>query len=729
MTLTSDSTSPPAAPAQRCAELRALLQQHAHRYYVLDDPLIPDAEYDRMFQELQALEATHPELLTADSPTQRVIGRVLDGFTPVRHAVPMLSIRTETDTEASGAASFDARVRRELELEESDPPVAYAAELKFDGLAINLRYEQGVLVQAATRGNGETGEDVTQNIRTINQIPLRLRDAAPPVLEVRGEVYMRRDDFEALNERQRELIAQGAKNEKTFVNPRNAAAGAVRQLDPAIAAKRPLSFFAYGLGDVQGWEIPPTHAALLDALQAMGLPVSGDRAVVQGADGLVAFHQAMGQKRDALPFDIDGVVYKVNSRELQRRLGFVTREPRWAVAHKYPAQEQMTRLLAIEIQVGRTGKLTPVAKLEPVFVGGTTVSNATLHNEDEARRKDVRVGDMVVVRRAGDVIPEVVGVVSNAVLPSVEAAAMDVSDAVVPETPSGLEAAQSLSRDARGEPFDLYKKLNGQCPACGSAIVREEGEVDWRCTGGLFCPAQRKEAILHFAGRRAMDIEGLGDKLVDQLVQSGLVRTLPELYTLGLAKLTALERMGEKSAQNLLAGLEKSKHTTLGRFLFGLGIRHVGETTAKDLAKHFGALDRLLEATAEQLLQVDDVGPVVAQSIRTFFDQPHNREVVEQLRAVGVRWDEHEGVAVDTSPKPLSGKTFVLTGTLPTLTRDQAKEMIEAAGGKVTGSVSKKTHHVVAGAEAGSKLDKAQELGVSILDEAALLALLAASAG
>jgi DNA ligase (NAD+) len=680
-------------PQKRAAELRETLHHHAHRYYVLDDPEIPDAEYDRLFQELQAIEAAHPELLTPDSPTQRVIGQVLDGLTPVFHTVPMLSIRTETDTESSGAVAFDARVRRELKLTETDPPVEYAAELKFDGLAINLRYEHGVLVQAATRGDGEKGEDVTHNIRTIGQIPLRLKGVDAPVIEVRGEVYMSRDQFEKLNERQRELIAQGAKNEKTFVNPRNAAAGAVRQLDSAAAAKKPLSFFAYGLGDVQGWEVPPTHSEMLDALQAFGLPVNEDRVVVQGAAGLVAFHQKIREKRDSLPFDIDGIVYKVNSRELQKKLGFVSREPRWAVAHKYPAQEQMTLLRDIDIQVGRTGKLTPVAKLEPVFVGGTTVSNATLHNEDEARRKDVRIGDTVIVRRAGDVIPEVVGVV------------MEKRTANV------------------GAPFDLYKRLGGKCPVCGSDIAREEGGADWRCSGGLFCPAQRKQAILHFAGRRAMDVEGLGDKLVDQLIESGLIRTLPELYTLGLAKLTALERMGEKSAQNLLAGLEKSKKTTLARFLYSLGIRQVGETTAKDLAKHFGKLELIMDATVEQLLDVPDVGPIVAESIHTFFRQDHNREVVERLKAVGVGWEEKEG-AGDLSPKPLAGKTFVLTGTLPTLSRDEAKEMIEAAGGKVSGSVSKKTTYVVAGEEAGSKLDKARELGVEVIDEAALRAML-----
>ena len=689
--LFSDAPSDPpseAPTALRAAELRRQLHHHAHRYYVLDAPEIPDAEYDRLFAELQALEAADPALRTSDSPTQRVIGAVLDGLSPVRHAVPMLSIETETDTTSQGAIAFDERVRSALKRTESDPPVRYAAELKFDGLAINLRYEAGVLVQAATRGDGETGEDVTQNIRTIGQIPLRLAGVDAPVIEVRGEVYMRRDDFERLNEVQRQ------KGEKTYVNPRNTAAGAVRQLDPAVTAQRPLSFFAYGLGDVQGWDIPATHAGLLDALAAMGLPVCADRIVAEGADGLVAFHAAIGAKRDALPFDIDGVVYKVDDRALQQQLGFKTREPRWAVAHKYPAQEQMTRVLAIDIQVGRTGKLTPVAKLEPVFVGGTTVSNATLHNEDETRRKDVRVGDTVIVRRAGDVIPEVVGVVPERRPP-----------------------------DA-GEPFDLYQRLQGRCPVCASDIVREEGEADWRCTGGLFCPAQRKQALLHFAGRRAMDIEGLGDKVVDQLVDSGLIRTLPELYKLGVLKLAALERMGDKSAQNLVDALEKSRHTTLARFLFGLGIRHVGESTAKALARHFGSIDRLMDATPEQLVEVPDVGPIVAASLRTFFDQPHNREVVEQLRAAGVTWDEHEG-APPAQSLPLAGLTFVLTGTLPTMGRDDAKDLIEAAGGKVSGSVSKKTSYVVAGAEAGSKLDKAQALSLPILDEEGLLKLVA----
>ena len=679
------------SPADRAAELRAQLHHHAHRYHTLDDPEIPDAEYDRLFQALQALEAEHPELATADSPTQRVGGRVLDGFTPVRHVVPMLSINTETDTEASGAVNFDNRVRRVLGLSESDPPVEYVAELKFDGLAMSLRYEAGVLVQAATRGDGEVGEDVTANVRTIHQIPLRLPADAPAVIEVRGEVYLRRDDFEALNERQRAKIAAGAKGEKTFVNPRNAAAGAVRQLDSTIAAQRPLSFFAYGLGDItpaeQGGPAFATHFELLMQLKAWGFPVAEQTALATGADELVAFHQKIGASRDQLPFDIDGVVYKVNALALQRQLGFVSREPRWAVAHKYPAQEQLTTVLAIDVQVGRTGKLTPVAKLFPVFVGNVTVTNATLHNEAEARRKDVRVGDTVVVRRAGDVIPEVVSV---------------------------------LLDQRVGEP-PLFT-MPSHCPVCGSAALREEGEVDHRCTGGLFCAAQRKQAILHFAQRRAVEIEGLGDKLVEQLVDAGVVKTLPDLYRLGLTSLLALERMADKSAQNILIALEKSKQTTLPRFLFGLGIRHIGEATAKELARHFGSLDRVMDASVEQLLEVNDVGPVVAQSLRTFFDQPHNREVVEQLRACGLHWEE--GAPAERVPQPLAGKTFVLTGTFPTLSRDQAKDLLEAAGAKVAGSVSKKTDYVVAGAEAGSKLDKAQALGVVVLDEAGMLGLL-----
>ncbi len=668
------------------------MHEHAHRYYVLDEPSIPDAEYDRLFRQLQTLESQHPELVTPDSPTQRVGGRALESFVSVRHAVPMLSIRTETDTDASGAKNFDARVRRELALDESAAAVEYVAEPKFDGLAMNLRYEHGVLMQAATRGDGELGEDVTQNIRTIGQIPLRLPASVPPVLEVRGEVYMRRDDFEALNTRQRE------KGQKTFVNTRNAAAGAVRQLDPAIAAQRPLSFFAYGVGEVSWPSDDPgfiSHFALLNALKTWGFPVSSHVSIAQGAIELVAYYESIGRQRDALGFDIDGVVYKVNSLALQRRMGFVTREPRWAVAHKFPAQEQITTVLEIDVQVGRTGKLTPVAKLAPVFVGGVTVTNATLHNEDEARRKDVRVGDTVIVRRAGDVIPEVVGVVLAA------------------------DQAEPESAQSRRGPMFVMPQL---CPVCGSAAVREEGEVDYRCTGGLFCSAQRKQAILHFAQRRAVEVEGLGDRLVDQLVDGGIIRTLPDLYRLGLTSLAGLERMANKSALNILAALEKSKQTTLPRFLFGLGIRHVGEATAKALAQHFGQLDAIMNASLEQLLQVDDIGPVVALSLRTFFDQPLNREVVAQLRASGLKWKE--GAPASQAPKPLTGKTFVITGTLPSLGRDEAKDLIEAAGGKVAGSVSGKTTYVVAGADAGSKLAKAQELGIAVVDEAGLKEML-----
>ena len=725
----------PESVQERVTALRAELDLHAHRYYVLDEPSIPDSEYDRLFKELRALEAAYPELQSVDSPTQRVGGKPLSQFATVRHQLPMLSIRTETDTLASGAQNFDSRVRRELGLKESDVPVEYVAELKFDGLAMSLRYEHGILVQAATRGDGEVGEDVTQNIRTIRQIPLHLKAptlvasrtplppegalhlrpgeadsvvpaveeqtltqlsalsaiSIPAVLEVRGEVYMRRDEFEALNERQRGKIAQGAKGEKTFVNPRNAAAGGVRQLNPAVAADRRLSFFAYGLGEVtpaeSGGPVFNTHFELLQTLRIWGFPVAAHTQIAQGATDLIAFHQAIGLQRDQLPYDIDGVVYKVNSLALQRQMGFVSREPRWAVAHKYPAQEQLTRVVGIDIQVGRTGKLTPVAKLAPVFVGGVTVTNATLHNEDEARRKDVRVGDTVIVRRAGDVIPEVVSVLLERRV---------------------LDAPQ----------FTMLAK----CPVCGSDAVREEGEADHRCSGGLFCAAQRKEAILHYAHKRAVEIDGLGDKLVEQLVDAQVIRTLPDLYRLGLTALASLDRMADKSARNLVDALEKSKQTTLARFVFGLGIRHVGEATAKALARHFGTLNSIMDAAPEQLLEVADVGPVVAKSIRIFFDQPHNREVVEQLRACGVTWVEGEPAAVVF--RPLSGKTFVITGTLPNLSRDEAKDRIEAAGGKVAGSVSSKTDYLVAGAEAGSKLTKAQSLGVAVIDEIALLKLI-----
>jgi DNA ligase (NAD+) len=676
--------------AERAQLLRGEIERHNHAYYVLDAPTIPDAEYDKLFRELQAIEAEHPELLTPDSPTQRVGGRPLAGFAVVRHVVPMLSIRTETDTGPSGAHAFDVRVRKLLELADDAAPVEYEAELKFDGLAINLRYEQGLLVRAATRGDGETGEDVTQNVRTVRRIPLRLLGVAPAILEVRGEVFISRPDFQRYNERQRQA------GKPTLVNPRNGAAGSIRQLDPKLAAERPLSFFAYGLGEVVGWSLPETHSGMLDELGKFGLPVCEHRVVVSGAEGLVSFHERILSMRDTLSFDIDGVVYKVNSLTLQARLGFVSREPRWAVAHKYPAEEALTTVEAIDVQVGRTGALTPVARLAPVFVGGVTVTNATLHNEDEVRRKDVRVGDTVIVRRAGDVIPEVVGVVVDR---------RPMKDLVEPLHPAWVL-------------LDRYPT----CPVCGSAIEKPADEAIARCSGGLYCPAQRKEALLHFASRRAMDIEGLGEKLVRQLVDATVVRTPADIYGLGLEQLAGLERMGEKSASNLLTAIVQSRQTTLARFIFALGIRNVGETTAKDLARHFGGLDALMAADDERLQQVQDIGPVVAASIVRFFAEPHNREVIQALRTAGVAWAEGEPAASKAST--IAGKTFVLTGTLPGLSRDQAKEMIETHGGKVSGSVSKKTHFVVAGSEAGSKLDQARQLGVTILDQNQLMELL-----
>ena len=673
----------------RVTALRREIERHNHAYYVLDQPTIPDAEYDRLFRELQALEAKHPELVMPDSPTQRVGGKPLDKFPKVRHAVPMLSIRTETKTTVAGARDFDARVRKELGLGENDSPVEYSAELKFDGLAINLRYENGLLVQAATRGDGETGEDVTQNVRNIHTIPLKLKTDMPPsVLEVRGEVIIKLRDFERYNAKQREA------GKPTLVNPRNGAAGSIRQLDPELARQRPLSFFSYGPGEIKSWDQKPTtHSAMLDAFKVMGLPVCDDRRICKGPDELFDFYEKILERRHKLGFDIDGAVYKVNRLSEQAKLGFLSREPRWAVAHKYAAQEELTTVLGIDVQVGRTGTLTPVARLAPVFVGGVTVTNATLHNQDEIDRKDVRVGDTVAVRRAGDVIPEVVAVLTV--------------------------------RRPHPEPprFNILQSYPS-CPECGSHVVRLEGEAAARCTGGLVCPAQRRQALLHFAGRRAMDIEGLGDKLVEQLVERGLLHTPADVYGLSLDTLAGLDRMAEKSAANLLTAVETSKTTTLARFIFALGIRNVGETTAKDLARHFGSLDALMAADAAGLLAVRDVGPIVAESILQFFAEPHNREVIAILRGAGVHWSESTGV--QQSAGMLAGKTLVLTGSLPTLTRDAAKERIEAAGGKVAGSVSKKTDYVVAGAEAGSKLDKARELGVVILDEAGLLALLAA---
>ncbi|WP_087721470.1 NAD-dependent DNA ligase LigA [Pandoraea sp. PE-S2T-3] len=681
-----------AEAAERAAALRIELARLNRAYYEDDAPIVPDAEYDRLFGELVGLEAAFPELQRADSPTQRVGGKAVEGFAPVVHRVPMLSLNngfSEEDIEA-----FDRRVSDGLRDPNAAPsgdlfgdaaePVEYAAELKFDGLAIALRYEHGVLVQAATRGDGTTGEDVTANIRTVKKIPLSLdTDHPPEVLEVRGEVLMFRADFDKLNR------AQEAAGEKVFVNPRNAAAGSLRQLDSKITAKRPLSFFAYGIGELVGVPMPETHSALLDWYDGLGIPVNERREVVRGAAGLLAFYKAVGETRDSLPYDIDGVVYKVNRRDEQDRLGFVSRAPRFALAHKFPAQEALTTLLDIEVQVGRTGAITPVARLAPVFVGGATVTNATLHNEGEIRRKDVMIGDTVIVRRAGDVIPEVVG--------------------------SVLER-----RPADARAFVMPT----ECPVCGSAIEKLPDEVIARCTGGLICAAQRKQALLHFAQRRALDVEGLGDKLVEQLVDQQIIRTPADLFKLGVAKLAALDRMADKSAANLVASLEKARHTTLARFIFALGIRHVGEATAKDLARYFGTMDNVMAATAEELLAVPDVGPIVAQSIANFFAEPHNVEVIEQLRAAGVTWPESEPAAV--APLPLAGKTFVLTGTLPTLSRDEAKAMLEEKGAKVAGSVSAKTDYLVAGAEAGSKLAKAEALGVPVLDEDAMRTMLAA---
>ncbi len=671
----------PAMAAQRAEELRRAIGEHDYRYYVEDEPTISDAEYDALFRELVDLEARHPELVAPDSPTQRVGGAPRAEFATVRHRVPMLSIRTQTEYGPAAALAFDARVRRELKLGPEAQPVEYMAELKFDGLAISLRYERGRLAVAATRGDGEVGEDVTANIRTIRAIPRQLRGDDPPeVLEVRGEVYMSRRDFDALNERQR---AAGA---KTYINPRNTAAGAVRQLDPATTAQRPLRFFAYGVGETVGFALPPTQSALLDTMEAYGVPVNKDRRIARGAAELVSFYESVAARRHELPFEIDGVVYKVNALALQRELGFVTREPRWAIAHKFPAEEMPTEVQDIGVQVGRTGALTPVARLAPVFVGGVTVTNATLHNEDEVRRKDVRIGDTVIVRRAGDVIPEIVRVLVE-------------------------------KRPPAARTFVMPQK----CPECGSAVVRLPDEAVARCTGGLVCPAQRKQALLHFASRRALDIEGLGEKLVDQLVDAGLVRTPADIYRLALPTLAGLERMGERSAANVLAAIDRSRSTTLERFVFALGIRHVGEATAKDLAAHFGGLDALLAADERALTEVRDVGPVLAESIARFFAEPHNRQVIMALRKAGVHWDEHAPRRAATGP--LAGLTFVVTGTLPTLSRDEAKAMIEAAGGKAAGSVSSRTDYIVAGADAGSKLSKAQDLGIPVLDEDGLRAL------
>ncbi|MDB5777081.1 MAG: ligA [Herbaspirillum sp.] len=680
--MSSDSSlhsAPPASePAARAAALRTELQRHNYAYYVLDAPTIPDAAYDSLFIELQQIEQAHPDLATPDSPTQRVGGAPLALFEQVRHALPMLSLGNGFDDD--DIIAFDKRVADGLE---ASGAVEYAAELKFDGLAISLRYENGRLVQAATRGDGSTGENVTANIRTIRAIPLTLHTETPPaVLEVRGEVLMYKADFEQLNRRQRDA------GMKEFANPRNAAAGSLRQLDSRITAGRALRFFAYGIGVLDGIAMPSSHSALLDWYRQIGLPVCGERAVLHGADALLHFYRGIAVKRADLPYEIDGVVYKVNRLSQQQQLGFVSRAPRFALAHKFPAEEALTQVLGIGVQVGRTGAITPVARLKPVFVGGVTVTNATLHNEDEVRRKDIQIGDTVSVRRAGDVIPEVI--------------------AHVPEM-----------RPADARPFVMPTA----CPVCGSPIVRLEDESVARCSGGwIKCAAQRKGGLQHFASRRAMDIEGLGDQLIEQLVDKHVIVTAADLYKLGLSALSELDRMAEKSAQNVLAALEKSKSTTLARFIYALGIRHTGEATAKELARHFGNLDAILDATEEQLLEVADIGPVVARALREFLDQPLNRELIEQLRAAGVHWDET--ATRDRGKRPLAGMIFVLTGSLPTLTRDAAAAKIEEAGGKVTGSVSKKTNYVVAGAEAGSKLDKAEQLGIAILDENAFLQLL-----
>jgi len=668
--------APSARLNKRVQALRDEIARHDHAYYVLDAPTIPDAEYDRLFRELQELEAQHPELVTPDSPTQRVGGAPRADLPEVRHAVPMLSLANALDE--AEAVAFDVRVREQLSRAGFDAQeVEYACEPKFDGLAVNLRYEDGRLALAATRGDGLIGEDVTPNVRTIRAVPLGLTGGGPRVLEVRGEVLMYRRDLERLNERARTA------GEKEFANPRNAAAGSLRQLDPGISARRHLRFFAYGLGELAGAEEPATHAATLDWFAELGLPVCELRRVAVRVDGLLAY-----ERRARLPYDIDGVVYKVNDRRLQQALGFVSRAPRFAVAHKFPAQEALTEVIGIDVQVGRTGALTPVARMAPVQVGGVTVTNATLHNEEEIRRKDVRIGDTVIVRRAGDVIPEVV--------------------AVVPE---------------RRPPGARLFHMPSRCPVCGSAVERPADEAVARCTGGLVCAAQRKQALLHFAARRALDIEGLGEKLVDQLVDGDLVRSPADLFRLDVSTLAGLERMAEKSAANVVAALDKAKSTMLPRFIYALGIRHVGESTARDLAAHFGSLEALMAADEAQLLEVADVGPVVAASIAHFFAEPHNREVIEQLRAAGVHWPAGPGKAA-ARRGPLAGATVVLTGTLQTLTREQATERVVAAGGKVAGSVSKKTSFVVAGAEAGSKLDKARALGVRVIDENELMGLL-----
>ena len=663
--------------AARAAELREQLHRHAYQYYVLDDPLIPDAEYDRMMRELQALEAEYPDLRTPDSPTRRVGGEPLDAFEQVIHRVPMLSLDNALDEEEF--RHFDRRVRERLAC---DGPIDYTAEPKLDGLAISLRYQDGVLVQAGTRGDGVHGENVTANVRTIAAIPLRLfGEGYPELLEVRGEIFMPRQGFEALNKR---VLKEGG---KPFANPRNAAAGSLRQLDPKITAQRPLSFYSYGWGEMSVERLADGYRDSLRRLAGWGVPVSPEMRAVSGVDACLAYFADIGARRDALPYEIDGVVVKVDSLDAQERLGFVSRAPRWAIAWKFPPREELTVVEAVEFQVGRTGAVTPVARLKPVEVGGVTVSNATLHNIGEVWRKDVRVGDTVFVRRAGDVIPEIVRV-------------------VLERRPPGTR------------PVALPKT----CPVCGSDVILPEGEAIARCTGGLYCPAQRKEALIHFASRKAMDIDGLGEKLIDQLVEKGLVHNPADLYRLTLEQLSGLERMGEKSARNLLAALEKSKSTTLDRFLYALGIREVGEATAKGLARQFGSLEAIEQADEEALQQTPDIGPIVAAHIVAFFRQRHNREIIERLTGeAGIHWPDIE--VADTESLPLAGKTFVITGKL-SQPREHFKALLEAAGARVSGSVSKKTDYLLAGEDAGSKLVKAQTLGVTVIREEALPALL-----
>ena len=774
--------------AGRIKALRAEIERHNYLYYVLDEPSIPDAEYDKLFRELQALESRHPELQMLDSPSQRVGGKILTGLKPVSHAVPMLSIETETDVSEAGASAFDMRIRKNLAFEESDAPVEYIAELKFDGLAINLRYEKGVLVQAATRGDGSTGEDVTLNIRTIHQIPLKLNGIQPEVLEVRGEVYMRRDDFEQLNAELRD------RGDKTYMNPRNTVGGVVRLLDPKIAAQRPLSFFAYGIGETRGWVMPSTHSELLNALKGMGLPVCDERVVVSGANGLIEFHRRIEEKRATLPFDIDGVVYKVNNLDMQKKLGMRNRDPRWAVAHKFEGEEQLTTVLNIDVEVGRTGVLTPMARLAPVLVGGTVVSNATLHNERQLRLKDVHIGDTVIVRRAGDVIPEIVGVDKN-------------------KRPN----------------FAKEYFFPSECPICGSHVLRtavvkkiknnEITMIKHRCVGGLSCPEQRKYAIIHFASRKAMNIDGLGEKLVDQLIDANLVKTAADLYRLQLEQLVLLERMGELSANNLLDAIGKSKTPELPRFIFALGIPEIGEGTAKDLATYLGSFRKLQKALPEVLEYIPNVGKEAACAIHEFFADQHNQSVLvdldgmgvkavgerpvdarlankptlanfisalniagvgkgsteklanyfgnlstlisanenellsvpvsnkavkgirqyfgdtkkieyvqvveQQLRDYGMHWQDRKENSIHNESLKWEGMNFVLTGTLPNLSRDETKNKIESAGGKVTGSVSAKTSYVVAGDKPGSKLQDAKKLGIKVLDENDFLQMLA----